>query len=83
MEIKRLDQKFINGAMHKSASRYDVTSWHNFQKGWRAAIRFAKKVEDADEICTNCGKLLDLGNVEYDAEQTPFCEKCYQRIFDN
>lgn len=83
MEIKQLDQRTINDAMHRSASRNDVTSWHNFQKGWRAAIRFAKKVEDAEHLCTQCSKPLPLSDVKYDSEGSPFCAKCYEKLFKN
>ena len=58
MEISRLDDEFIEKKMKQSAKSQDITSWSNFQLGWKSAIRFVKKVEKAAHVCTQCGKLI-------------------------
>ena len=81
MNIKDLENDFIEKKMKQSAKSQDVTSWSNFQMGWRSAIRFAKKVEKADFVCNQCGKMIEYKEVEIDTGGTPFCEKCYQKVF--
>lgn len=81
MEISRLVDEFIEKKMNQSAKSQDVTSWSNFQMGWRSAVRFAKKVEKADFVCTQCGKLIEYKEAKLDAGGTPFCEKCYKKVF--
>lgn len=53
-----------------------------FHQGWNAAIRFAIRVEDAQAICEQCGKLI-RSNDDYnvDAAFTTFCAKCYDKLF--
>lgn len=84
MEISRLDDEFIENKMNQSAHK----EWHKAQSyvdavriGWRAAIRFAKRVEDADDICLQCGKLLHLEEEKLDARANVFCYKCYEKVF--
>lgn len=81
MEISRLDNEFIEKKMKQSAKSSDMTSWSNFQLGWKAAIRFAKKVEKADCMCEQCEKLLSYEEAKVDSEFTPFCNKCYNKVF--
>lgn len=82
MEIKDLNDIIIEEAMHASASHQDVTSFSNFRRGWLSAIRFAVKVEKADHICTQCGKLIELEDTKYDNEGVPFCKKCFNKVFN-
>lgn len=53
-----------------------------FHQGWNAAIRFAIRVEDAQAICEQCGKLI-RSNDEYnvDAAFNTFCAKCHDKLF--
>ncbi len=53
-----------------------------FHQGWNAAIRFVKRVEDAQAICEQCGKLIG-SNDDYnvDAAFTTFCAKCHNKLF--
>lgn len=83
MEISRLGDEFIEKKMNQSAKSQDVTSWSNFQMGWRSAIRFAKKVEAADSTCLQCGKLLswESEEVRMDDGGNVFCNKCYKKLF--
>lgn len=79
MDITTLDKEYIEGAMYKSMSHNrNITSVSNFKKGWEAAIRFAKKVERSEEICTQCGKLVEMAY--YDSQGVPFCDKCYDKL---
>ena len=83
MEISRLDEEFIEKKMKQSAKSQDITSWSNFKLGWKSAIRFVKKVEKAEAMCIQCGKLLNEGNVVYDQGYEPFCKKCYEKVFNS
>lgn len=83
MEISRLDDEFIEKKMKQSAKSQDITSWSNFQLGWKSAIRFVKKVEKAADVCTQCGKLISFDETEYDSGFTPFCKKCYEKVFNS
>lgn len=53
-----------------------------FHQGWDAAIRFAKRVEGAQAVCEQCGKLiLSNDDLYFDAACIPFCAKCYDKLF--
>lgn len=53
-----------------------------FHQGWNAAIRFAKRVEGAQAVCEQCGKLiLSNDDLHFDAAYIPFCAKCYDKLF--
>lgn len=57
MYIKDLDKDYIEKKMNQSGnSTKHVMSYSSFVLGWRAALRFAQKVEDADYMCIQCGK---------------------------
>lgn len=46
-------------------------------------MRFAQRVASAYNKCEQCGKLItDYGDLRYDAEFTPFCAKCYDKVFN-
>lgn len=53
-----------------------------FHQGWMAAIRFSKRVEQADYVCENCGKLIIKDeDHNFDAGFNPFCKKCHDKLF--
>lgn len=64
-----------------SRKRYPGTT-AAFHQGWNAAIRFAKRVEQADYVCEHCGKLIIKDeDHNFDAGFNPFCKKCYGKLF--
>ena len=86
MKIKDLDKEYINKKMTAAA----IKEWTKaesyieaFRLGWKAAIRFAQRVEEADYMCIQCGKLLNAekDEVKLDAGCEPFCIKCYKKVF--
>jgi formylmethanofuran dehydrogenase subunit E len=84
MNINNLTPEYINKKRYRSlaASRRKLypkpgSAWI---QGWDAAIRFAKQVEISNYICEHCGKLL-TNDIRFDAEFTPFCPKCYDKLF--
>lgn len=82
MNISEIDKDYIEKKMNQSEkSTRDVKSYSSFLLGWRAAIRFAKRVEDADGICLQCGKLLRIEKEKLDAGGNVFCHKCYEKLF--
>ena len=84
MEISRLDDEFIEKEKIKSVKKErGFLSCNSYKKGWDACIRFVKKVEKAEAMCIQCGKLLNEGNVVYDQGYEPFCKKCYEKVFGN
>lgn len=86
MYIKDLDKDFIEKKMNQSAHKewYKAQSYVDAVRiGWRAAIRFAKKVEEADDICLQCGKLLSIEEEILDAGGNVFCRKCYKKVFNS
>lgn len=82
MEITQLTTEQIQKAMLKSIAHQDVTSLSSFRRGWLSCLRFVKNVEKADHVCTQCGKLIELGDGEYDNEGIPFCKKCFDKVFN-
>ena len=53
-----------------------------FHQGWNAAIRFAIRVEQADYVCEQCGKLIVKDeDHNFDTGFNPFCKKCYDKLF--
>ncbi len=84
MEIQQLDKEFIEKEKIKSVKNArGILSCDSYKKGWDACIRFVKKVEKAEAMCIQCGKLLDEGEVMYDKGCEPFCKKCYEKVFEN
>lgn len=82
MEIQQLDEELIRKEKLKKVQRTKgILSFHDFCKGWDACIRFVKKVEKAEAICIQCGKLLNEGEVVYDQGYEPFCKKCFEKVF--
>lgn len=82
MEIKQLTTERIHEAMLKSAAHQDITSLSNFRRGWLSCLRFVMKVEKAETMCIQCGKLLNEGEVVYDQGYEPFCKKCFDKVFN-
>lgn len=84
MEISRLDNEFIEKEKTKSVKNArGILSCDSYKKGWDACIQFVKKVENASHVCTQCGKLIRFDETEYDSDFTPFCKKCYEKVFEN
>ena len=84
MNINNLTQEYINKKRYRSlaTSRRKLypkpgAAWI---QGWDAAIRFAKLVANANNVCEQCGKLL-THDIRFDAEFVPFCPKCYDKLF--
>lgn len=84
MNINNLTTEYINKKRYRSlaATRRKLypkpgAAWI---QGWDAAIRFAKQVEKTNYICEQCGKLL-TNDIRFDAEFTPLCPKCYDKLF--
>ena len=72
MKITQLTKEFIE--KHRNSDKEE------FKQGWDAAIKFAKKVEEADYVCEQCGKLISIENSKLDAWGIPFCKKCYKTL---
>lgn len=81
MEISQLDKDYIENEKIKSVKNAKgILSCDSYKKGWDAAIKFAKKVEEADYVCEQCGKLISIENSKLDAWGIPFCKKCYKTL---
>ena len=84
MNINNLTQEYIRKKRYRSLAATRRKLYPNpgpaWLQGWDAAIRFAKQVEKAGYICEQCGKLLTY-DVRFDAEFTPVCQKCYDKLF--
>lgn len=86
MNINNLTTKYINKRRTNSIvaetgkiSSRPVDAWI---QGWNAAIRFAIRVEQADYVCNQCGKLIiKAEDHNFDASFNPFCKKCYDKLF--
>jgi len=86
MKINNLTNEYIIKKRYRSlsASRRKLypTPGAAWIQGWDAAIRFAKQVDKAENICEHCGKLiLQHEDIRFDTEFDPFCQKCYDKLF--
>ena len=84
MNINNLTTVYINKKRYRSLAATRKKLYSNpgsaWIQGWDAAIRFAKQVANANNVCEQCGKLL-TNDIRFDAEFVPFCPKCYDKLF--
>lgn len=86
MNISTLDKQFIRERKYADANGHKIpgNSYLAYEKGWEDAIKFAKRVDRAIAICTQCGKLIEHDNdyrLDYDGAE--FCSKCYREVFES
>ena len=84
MNISKLDKQFIRERKYADANGHKIPQkpYLAYEKGWEDAIKFAKRVDRAIAICTQCGKLIEHDNdycLDYDGAE--FCSKCYKEVF--
>lgn len=84
MNISNLDNRIIRERKYADANGHKIPQnpFYAYEKGWEDAIKFAKRVDRAIAICTQCGKLIEHDNdYRLDADGAEFCSKCYKQLF--
>lgn len=83
MKVIQLTKEYIDKHKIEECKKASGLSCDSYKKGWDACIRFVKKVEEAEGICIQCGKLLNEDEMMLSWDCEPFCKKCFEKVFGN
>ena len=86
MDLNNIEKLFIDERKLKTIAQYQdgALDERSFEIGWESAMKFAKEINDAFEICDHCHKLImptDDGEADYVIGfECILCKNCNKKL---